>query len=600
MPTTRWGGVCLFTLMGGLFVGVGCDPGEPSSEAPEDAVVERAALPLVEPVVTFVAAALAPPLIDALQDVQYQRGPERSISHVVRGGKPKASDFGASYRVLHDANALYLFVDVRDERVVRDSERTIPWEDDAVEIFLDGDMFPAPRYDGVDDVHLIFRPGDPEVHLGVRSAPVRPSSIRFQSRRTDGGYQLEVAIPWWAVGTTWREDSRVGLDVHVDDDDDGGTRDHKLTWTSIDDEAWRRPDRFGRIHLDADILLGYFAGVGDLPGGKRASYVNGISASGDVVVGHSQGASGEEAFRFTLRHGLVGLGRAPSRATAVSPNGALVVGPARDNDGETTGALWRGSSVEFMFGEVEYPPFPPTFRMYEPGAVFDDGRVHGACLQWAAYGTWLGCRWDGPGKIAHLRPFREIWAADTQGNVGGAYTAVDEWDDVDAVAVLNGVRLPYPWAANCLTPDFCRSRVRAFSAGAQVVVGTSNVSAPYDYSSYPNLPDTAFVYTAVESTQRLPDLAGGYVQSGAYSVSANGRIIGGYGANAQGKQAVLWLGRQAHLLRDRAKAREVVVPAGWRLLDVRAMSADGRTFAGNAINPHGDPEGFVLFLVLGP
>ena len=34
------------------------------------------------------------------------------------------------------------------------------------------------------------------------------------------------------------------------------------------------------------------------------------------------------------------------------------------------------------------------------------------------------------------------------------------------------------------------------------------------------------------------------------------------------------------------------VPAGWALEEVRAVSVDGRTFAGNGLNPSGHSEAF--------
>jgi oligosaccharide reducing-end xylanase len=37
----------------------------------------------------------------------------------------------------------------------------------------------------------------------------------------------------------------LGLDVHVDDDDDGGDRDGKLTWKAKQDDAWQNPSLFG-------------------------------------------------------------------------------------------------------------------------------------------------------------------------------------------------------------------------------------------------------------------------------------------------------------------------------------------------------------------
>ena len=58
-----------------------------------------------------------------------------------------------------------------------------------------------------------------------------------------------------------------------------------------------------------------FMGLGDLPGGRVASFANAVSADGSVVVGHSSSAlalgSAYEAFRWTAADGMIGLGDLP-------------------------------------------------------------------------------------------------------------------------------------------------------------------------------------------------------------------------------------------------------------------------------------------------
>jgi hypothetical protein len=78
---------------------------------------------------------------------------------------------------------------------------------------------------------------------------------------------------------------------------------------------------------------------------------------------------------------------------------------------------------------------------------------------------------------------------------------------------------------------------------------------------------------------------------GRFEVAKRGR-----GPSCQGKQAL----RKPLVLADLAKSKGVVIPAGFRLLDVISMSADGRSYAGNATNPRGDAEGFLLFLSRAP
>ena len=182
--------------------------------------------------ITEVPAAASPPVLDAEADAAFRRAPVQNIARVVRGARPDAADLTATWRALHDATALYLLVEVTDAHLVVDSDASSPWEDDAVEIFLDADVSGGTTYDGVDDVQLVVRPGDPRVLLGLRSAPVRAREIGYRSRRLAQGYAVELRIPWSAVHTRWRRGKTLGLDVHVDDDDGVG-RESKLTWWSL-------------------------------------------------------------------------------------------------------------------------------------------------------------------------------------------------------------------------------------------------------------------------------------------------------------------------------------------------------------------------------
>ena len=73
-------------------------------------------------------------------------------------------------------------------------------------------------------------------------------------------------------------------------------------------------------------------GLGELPGGNFASTAFGVSGDGAVVVGQDSTATAFlEAFRWTQSGGMVGLGQLPdigfwSTALAVSADGSTIVG----------------------------------------------------------------------------------------------------------------------------------------------------------------------------------------------------------------------------------------------------------------------------------
>lgn len=92
------------------------------------------------------------------------------------------------------------------------------------------------------------------------------------------------------------------------------------------------------VALAASANAARFTGLGYLLGGQNSSGATAVSPDGSVIVGHSESASGIEAFRWTSNGGMVGLGDLPggefySSATGVSADGSVIsgVGHSRSN-----------------------------------------------------------------------------------------------------------------------------------------------------------------------------------------------------------------------------------------------------------------------------
>jgi probable HAF family extracellular repeat protein len=112
-----------------------------------------------------------------------------------------------------------------------------------------------------------------------------------------------------------------------------------------------------------------FVALGDLPAGTFGSQATAVSADGSTVVGTGRSAFGDEAFRWTLAGGMVGLGTLPggsvgsgSRATAVSSDGSVVVGDSYAIYGDALegGEAFRWTADGGMVGlrDLRYPgPF---------------------------------------------------------------------------------------------------------------------------------------------------------------------------------------------------------------------------------------------------
>ncbi len=53
-------------------------------------------------------------------------------------------------------------------------------------------------------------------------------------RAVQDGYLLEAWIPWQVLGIKPNIGSSIGVEVEINDDDDGGTRDKRIGWIADD------------------------------------------------------------------------------------------------------------------------------------------------------------------------------------------------------------------------------------------------------------------------------------------------------------------------------------------------------------------------------
>ncbi len=199
--------------------------------------------PCTSPVVAQVSGTA--PVINQTIESVWGIAPVRSISNVVLGGMP--SDYAGKWRALYNSTNLYLLVEVNDAVKTNDSGASW-WEDDVIEIFIDGNNSKGTSYDGANDFQLGFRWNDNTVRVGGNSV-TNTSGIVFSNYATASGYTLEVAIPWSTIGATPAVGYAIGLDVQVDDDDNGGTRDSQITSFATNTTAFQNPSVFGTVYL---------------------------------------------------------------------------------------------------------------------------------------------------------------------------------------------------------------------------------------------------------------------------------------------------------------------------------------------------------------
>lgn len=81
------------------------------------------------------------PVIDGQQDSVWQAANWHPMPYSMAGTLPSSEDFSGRYRLLWDAQYLYLQAEITDDRLMDQTADPLVkyWDDDALEIFIDGD-----------------------------------------------------------------------------------------------------------------------------------------------------------------------------------------------------------------------------------------------------------------------------------------------------------------------------------------------------------------------------------------------------------------------------------------------------------------------------
>ncbi len=154
-------------------------------------------------------------------------------------------DLSFRFAVCHNDDALYVAVEVIDDVINSDScpdgAISCPaWDDDAVEVFIDGNHNHAEDARANDRADLKFGGEFALVANGAANSDYSGYPKSFGREDTWQGSVKQVQLPggipavryefrisWNMMGLNARPD-RIGFNISVQDDDDGGRRDHAL------------------------------------------------------------------------------------------------------------------------------------------------------------------------------------------------------------------------------------------------------------------------------------------------------------------------------------------------------------------------------------
>lgn len=183
---------------------------------------------------------------DGAQD-EYPLRPAELIpaSRMVAGGE--RSTVEADFKSAWDDENLYVHVNVKDETPMCNLHkgRRI-WEGDVVEVFLGSEAVGEEGPLRFSDRQFEFSaaPGGETYVPRLAKQPKIPTHVS----RTTGGYQLETAIPWTAIGHRPKAGDTLMFDVGVGEGGPDGKRRTHLLWNGTEENCGDRTD-WGRLVL---------------------------------------------------------------------------------------------------------------------------------------------------------------------------------------------------------------------------------------------------------------------------------------------------------------------------------------------------------------
>lgn len=159
---------------------------------------------------------------------------------VIGGG----TTISGSAQVTWNASSIVFEFTVVDGTVRDDSSD--PWNDDAIEVYLDLNNGKTSTYEA-DDFQIIV-PRDESPIVSPQQAGTGAMLVERSSNAT--GYKLTLTVPWSTIGVGSNPPlgKLIGFDLAIDDDANGGGRDAQVVAFGVSDN-YLNTSQFGEIEL---------------------------------------------------------------------------------------------------------------------------------------------------------------------------------------------------------------------------------------------------------------------------------------------------------------------------------------------------------------
>ena len=185
------------------------------------------------------------PEIDGEIDDVWAGAARLELKNPVRGAteRPARDDFSVEARLLWDEENLHVLIDVTDQTLSTSGANS--YDDDGFELYLDVGGRKGESY-GEGQFQFTAAFGDARLAENKLNAE---EGVEMAQKIREGGYLVEISVPWTTLGASPVAGTRIGIDVHAIDNDGGESRKTKLAWAAHADETWEIPGLMGTVRL---------------------------------------------------------------------------------------------------------------------------------------------------------------------------------------------------------------------------------------------------------------------------------------------------------------------------------------------------------------
>lgn len=182
------------------------------------------------------------------------------VSHLVYGANDweGKADVSSTTMLGWDSTYLYLAMHVRDDHYVQEASDLYIFKGDSLEILLDVDLegdFEVKSLNA-DDYQLGISPGSPYPGQDMQAYLWFPSSrqagrpdVRIAARAREGGYNMEVAVPWSLFGIEPAGGDAYGFVLSVSDNDLQGEQVQQSMVSNVSTRYLADPTTWGSLVL---------------------------------------------------------------------------------------------------------------------------------------------------------------------------------------------------------------------------------------------------------------------------------------------------------------------------------------------------------------